>query len=41
MNHSPVTFLRAAGGGNRWVRLDGFATAEELADQLRQPTASN
>ena len=36
MNHTPVTFLRA-GEGNRWLRVDGFATSDELANRLRQP----
>jgi protein SCO1/2 len=39
MSHTPVTFLRA-GAGRPWVRIDGFASAEELAralhDQLAQ-----
>jgi protein SCO1/2 len=33
MNHTPVTFLRAAPGG-RWVRIDGFASADELAGEV-------
>jgi protein SCO1/2 len=33
MNHTPVTFLRAAPGG-RWVRIDGFASADELAREV-------
>jgi protein SCO1/2 len=39
MNHTPVTFLRAA-PGQRWVRVDGFATADELAGELRALVAS-
>lgn len=35
MSHTPVTFLRA-GAGRQWVRVDGFATADELATVLRQ-----
>jgi protein SCO1/2 len=39
MNHTPVTFLRAA-HGRRWVRVDGFASAEELARELRDLVAT-
>jgi protein SCO1/2 len=39
MNHEPVTFLRAA-PGKPWVRIDGFATADELAGELRDVVAS-
>lgn len=35
MDHTPVTFLRAA-PGKPWVRLDGFATADELTGQVRE-----
>jgi protein SCO1 len=34
MNHSPVTFLRAA-PGKPWVRLDGFATPDRLVREYR------
>ena len=34
MNHSPLTLLRAA-PGTRWVRLDGFATPDELLREVR------
>jgi protein SCO1/2 len=34
MEHTPVTFLRAA-PGQRWVRVDGFASPDELAQELR------
>ena len=34
MNHTPVTYLRAR-PGSRWVRLDGFATPDELAREVR------
>jgi protein SCO1/2 len=34
MNHTPVTFLRAA-PGQPWVRLDGFATPAELLKEYR------
>ena len=39
MNHTPVTFLRAA-PGRPWVRIDGFASSEELAAELRSLVAS-
>lgn len=35
MNHTPVTFLRAE-LGSRWERIDGFASSEELAEELHQ-----
>ncbi|MGC4121324.1 MAG: SCO family protein [Myxococcales bacterium] len=35
MSHTPVTFLRPA-SGSRWVRLDGFATSDELAAKVRE-----
>ena len=34
MDHAPVSFVRTA-PGNRWVRIDGFATAELLLSELR------
>lgn len=34
MGHTPVTFFRAAPGG-AWVRLDGFATPDELLAEYR------
>ncbi len=34
MNHTPVTFLRDA-PGKPWIRIDGFATADELLRELR------
>jgi protein SCO1 len=33
MNHTPVTLLRAA-PGEAWIRLDGFATADDLLAEL-------
>lgn len=33
MNHAPTTFLRAASGGP-WVRLDGFASADDILREL-------
>jgi protein SCO1/2 len=39
MAHTPVTFLRAA-PGRPWVRIDGFATADELAQELRDLVAA-
>jgi protein SCO1 len=35
MSHTPVAFLRAR-AGQRWIRIDGFASADELATELRQ-----
>jgi protein SCO1/2 len=35
MDHTPVTFLRA-GPGARWVRIDGFASSDELAGALQE-----
>ena len=34
MNHAPLTLLRAS-AGNDWVRLDGFASADELESEAR------
>jgi protein SCO1/2 len=39
MNHSPATLVRAAPGA-QWVRLDGFATAEQLLAELPSVHAS-
>ena len=39
MNHTPVTLLRA-GTGRRWVRIDGFASSDELARELRDLVAA-
>jgi protein SCO1/2 len=35
MNHQPATFLRA-GRGQPWVRLDGFASADDILREVRQ-----
>lgn len=35
MSHTPVTLMRAA-LGQSWVRLDGFATAEDLYAELQE-----
>jgi protein SCO1/2 len=35
MDHTPVTFLRAA-TGRPWERVDGFASSDELAVELRE-----
>jgi protein SCO1/2 len=37
MNHQPVTFIRPA-PGQPWVRLDGFASPEQLVAELRRAT---
>ncbi len=39
MDHAPVTFLRAAAGGP-WVRIEGFATADELLAELHPMLAA-
>ena len=39
MNHTPVTLLRAA-PGRHWVRIDGFASADELAREFRELVAT-
>jgi protein SCO1 len=36
MSHTPVTLLRKAQGRN-WIRFDGFATADELLREIRNP----
>jgi len=38
-NHQPVTLLRAA-GSDQWIRLDGFATADDMLGELRSQVAS-
>jgi protein SCO1/2 len=35
MNHDPVTLLRVA-PGRPWVRIDGFATADDLIHTYRR-----
>jgi protein SCO1/2 len=35
MSHAPLTLLRAA-PGKPWVRIDGFASPEDLAKELRK-----
>ena len=39
MDHAPVSFVRTA-PGNRWVRIDGFATADQLLGELRSGVAA-
>lgn len=39
MDHTPVTFVRARRGGP-WVRIDGYATPDELAAELRPMIAA-
>jgi protein SCO1/2 len=39
MDHAPVTLVRPAPGA-RWVRIDGFATADQLLAELPQLHAS-
>jgi protein SCO1 len=38
MDHAPVTLVRTA-PGKSWVRLDGFASADEVLDELRASVA--
>ena len=38
MSHTPVTLLRSA-PGKPWVRIEGFATPDELLAELRKATA--
>ena len=38
MNHTPVTFIRPA-PGRPWVKLDGFATPQELLKEYRRLAA--
>jgi len=40
MNHAPVTLVRTA-PGNRWIRIDGFATADQLLGELRAAVAAH
>jgi protein SCO1/2 len=35
MGHDPVTFMRAA-AGEPWIRLDGFASVEQLLEEYRR-----
>lgn len=39
-NHQPVTLVRA-GGSATWVRLDGFATPDDMLGELHGRVASN
>ncbi len=39
MNHSPVTFMRAS-PDKPWLRLDGFATADELIGAFHSMTSN-
>ena len=39
MDHAPVTLVRAA-GSNGWIRIDGFATADQLLGELRAVVAA-
>jgi protein SCO1 len=40
MNHQPLTLLRAAPGG-QWLRIDGFATPDQLAGEYRSSWAQD
>ncbi len=39
MDHTPVTFLRRA-PGQKWIRIDGFTTADTLMSELRSMLAT-
>jgi protein SCO1/2 len=39
MNHTPVTLIRISPAA-RWIRIDGFASADQLAGELRDVVAS-
>jgi protein SCO1/2 len=39
MNHLPVTFVRLA-PGKPWVRLDGFATPDDIVREYRTLVAA-
>jgi len=39
MNHAPVTLLRAA-PGKPWVRIDGFASADDLLSKYKEISGS-
>ncbi len=39
MRHTPLTLVRAA-PGRPWVRIDGFASPEELAREVREQVAA-
>ena len=39
MNHKPVTFLRPKGADKPWVRLDGFASASDIVNELGKLTS--
>jgi protein SCO1/2 len=38
MHHRPITFMRAA-PGEPWVRIEGFATTDELLEEYRRLSA--
>jgi protein SCO1/2 len=40
MNHVPVTFIWS-GKGNTWIRIDGFATADDLLLEVQKLLAKN
>lgn len=40
MDHTPATFLRAA-PGKAWLRIDGFATADDLLGEVRNMLSLN
>jgi protein SCO1/2 len=34
MNHKPITFLKAKGSSNQWIRLDGLAEADQIIAEI-------
>ena len=39
MDHTPLTFVRAR-PGSTWMRIDGYATPDELAAEVRSELAA-
>lgn len=36
MNHKPITFLKAKGSDNQWIRLDGLAEADQIVAEYKK-----
>jgi len=41
MNHTPVTFIKAKGAHDRWLRIDGLASAEQIVKEYDKLKAGN
>ena len=41
MNHTPVTFIKAKGAHDRWLRVDGLASAEQIIKEYDKLKAGN